>query len=101
MSHNQMQAPVYSNSITSVEKLEELLGLDELNLGNLKICAIADQSDGFYASFPLKKKSRPFARKLVSNKARPIDAPVHPLKTIQKRINETILAKICLPGYIM
>jgi Reverse transcriptase (RNA-dependent DNA polymerase). len=101
VSSNQPQTQALGNGIATIEALEELLGLDELNLSGHKILTIADQAGGYYTSFILERDLLPFACLPVSNKQRQIDAPVHPLKTIQERINERILAQVNLPDYIM
>lgn len=69
-----------------------------LRLDDLLIAASA--AKGLYRPFPLVPNPRPFARK-PPKKARPIDNPLQPLKTIQQQINKKLLRPIVLPDHIL
>lgn len=69
-----------------------------LSLDDLLITA--NDARGFYRPFDLPPKPRPFQRK-PPKKARPIDNPLQPLKTIQQQINKKLLRPIVLPDHIL
>jgi RNA-directed DNA polymerase len=55
----------------------------------------------YYKPFPLKRKERPFSRKITVAKKRSIDNPIDPLKAIQSRIEDRLLKRIVLPEHLL
>lgn len=81
--------------IQSLEELEELVGFRASFIEDL-----ARHADEHYDPFPKRASTRPFAKKNISKKVRWINQPINPLKEIQKRIYDSILAQVKLPDYI-
>lgn len=85
-----------SLDLYSLRYLEVLLGRSRAELKDLASGAIRH-----YKPFLQKPKERPFAKKIAAPKKRWIDNPVNPLKMIQARILERILAKLILPEHLL
>lgn len=95
MQKNHNQVLVENLDIKSIEALAGLLQYRALD-----ITSVAKQADSFYLPFSKKAKTQPFAKKAPPKKVRWISEPINPLKEIQKRIRENILAQLRLPDYI-
>lgn len=95
MEKNQNQVLSGKFSLTSIEALEELIGYRASD-----IIYFATHADEYYLPFRKVPKARPFAKKNVSKKERWIYPPINPLKEIQRRIYNNVLAQVNLPDYI-
>ncbi len=95
MEKNQSQVLLDKPNIKSLEALEKLVGYRASD-----ISYFAQHADEHYSPFAKKAQVRPFAKKNVSKKVRWITQPINPLKEIQRRINNHILAQVNLPDYI-
>lgn len=95
MEKNQNQVLSGKPNIQSIEALEELI---DYPADFLRHCA--GHADEYYSPFPKKAKVRPYAKKDIPKKVRLINQPLNPLKEVQKRINNNILAQVSLPDYI-
>jgi RNA-directed DNA polymerase len=85
-----------SLNLYSLRYLEILLGRSRTELRDLASGAVR-----YYKPFLQKPKVRPFARKITAPKKRWIDNPVDPLKMIQARIQERLLARLILPEHLL
>ncbi len=86
-----------STSNRSMAMLEVLLGKGREHLEYL-----ADHAGSLYTSFPKKERQRPFAKKPKPPRKKPriIDNPDEQLKSVQKKINRSLLKNFALPEYI-
>lgn len=80
----------------SMKRLEVVLGRPRAELRDLGKHAVR-----YYDPFPLPQKKRPFARRTEPAKKRWIDHPIDPLKAIQSRIQERLLARLTLPEHLL
>jgi len=85
-----------SLNLYSLRYLEILLGRSRAELRDLASGAVR-----YYKPFLQKPKARPFARKITAPKKRWIDNPIDPLKMIQARIQERLLARLILPEHLL
>lgn len=72
---------------------------DRLGIGLKKLVEVASQAQSFYSPFDLAVRRRPF-QKEPSRKIRHIDCPIGYLKSVQRRIERTLLYPVLFPPHI-